>query len=276
MRTILFLSVLITIFALASCENLNDLGSLDTEYSVFINLTVNQDKQEFYTYRTLPIDTAINGYPFGSNDDFFVDNPYLSFTNEDGNVFDNFSLEQRPEGYINRKYIANMTPFKILPETEYKVHIEMDDVSIESTVKSLPIIEKLKIEFGPEVSDGEEIIIPMTLSWDNITQSKYYIMDRIYYRTFQINDSTFYSGPTSRIDFTLANQENYLRTFSITSKIESEFILDSLYIKLTAFDHNLYKHFYEKNDRVNVNNAYGYIGSSSVIDTLIRFHQATN
>jgi hypothetical protein len=271
MRIKTFYLTFLALILFTTCENLNDIGSLDTEYSVFINLTVNRDKQELFFYNTLAIDSAINGYPFGSNDEFFVDNPYLSFTDEEGNTFDNFALEQRPVGSMNRKYITNMSPFQVLPETEYKVFIQMDNVNIESRVKSLPKFDELNIELGPDETDGETISIPMTLSWDNITHSKYYIMERKYYHTIQITDSTFYSGSSNRIDFTLADQENYLRTFSLTSVIESQYVLDSLYIKLTAYDNNLYKHFYEKNDQVNISNAFGYIGSSSVVDTVITF-----
>lgn len=180
MRIKTFYLTFLALILFSSCENLNDIGSLDTKYSVFVNLTVNQNKQEFYFYRTLPIDSAINNYPFGSNDEFFVFDPYILFTDETGNVFDNFILNKKPEGYINRNYITNLTEFNVQPNTEYKTYIQIDNVSIESSVKSLPKIERLNIEFGDEEVDGDIYVTPVTLSWQNTLNAKYYILERIH------------------------------------------------------------------------------------------------
>ena len=261
-------------FVLSSCENLNDIGSIDTDYSVFINLTVNQDKQEFYVYRTLPLDSAIHGYPFGSNDEFFVDNPYIAFIDEKGNTFDSFSLQIRqpivtPHGNYyptDAKYIANIAEFDVKPNCEYRMIIEIDNSLVESTVKTLKKINTFKIEFGPEEPFEDRTRTLYNLSWENVPQSKYYILKRDHYRMLQsVWDSTHFVDSIEREDFIFADQTNYSKEFFLS------FQYDSLRITLTAFDDNIYKHFFEKNDQVNVKNAYGYAGSSSVIDTLIRF-----
>lgn len=264
MRIKTFFLTFLALILFTACENLNDIGSLDTKYSVFINLTVNQNKQEFYFYKTLPIEVAINGYPFGSNDEFFVGNPYISFTDENGNIFDNFILEMRPEGYINRKYITNNSEFFIIPESGYKVQIQIDDVEIESTINTLPKIDSYKLEFGEEKNEGGLIITPIIFSWKNIDNAMYYIVERIHYYTYQFNDSTLFSSSNNKFDYFHADQAVYAITYNTSSES------DSLKITLTAFDINLFQHFLQKNDQVNLTNAYGYIGSSSVIDTLIK------
>lgn len=264
MRIKTFFLTFLALILFTTCENLNDIGSLDTKYSVFINLTVHQNKQEFYCYRTLPIEIAINGYPFGSNDDFFVDNSYISFTDENENIFDNFIMEMRPDGYINRKYITNNSEFYVIPEIEYTLQLQIDDVVIKSTVKTLPKIDIYKLEFGEEKNEGGLIITPIVFSWENIDNAMYYIVERIHYYTYQFNDSTSLSSSNNIFDYFHADQKDYEITYNTSSES------DSLKITLTAFDINLFQHFLQKNDQVNLTNAYGYIGSSSVIDTLIK------
>lgn len=267
MRTKFFLLLLIIVIV-SSCENLNDIGSIDTDYSVFINLTVNQDKQEFYVYRTLPIDSAINGYPYGSNDEFFIDKPYIAFTDEDGNVFDNFALEQRRAGYVNRKFTTNQSNFDVLENEIYTLRINVNDDIISSEVKTLSKIDNFEIDIGDLVEEGSDKSREVTIYWGNPSNSHYFIFDREYYYVDSVfyNDSLYlFEASPNRSDYIAADKDFYSRQYKVNK------VIDSLYIKITAYDENHHKHFYRHNDQVNVKNAYGYVGSSSVIDTLIRF-----
>lgn len=258
MKKKMFITILLFLFfILYGCEELNDIGEIDIHQSVFIDLSVNREQQEYYIYETLSINEPLGGYPFGSNDNSFVDDADITLIDENGNSFRQFSLALRDSFYVTRKYITNTTPINIKENSKYKVVIKNGDEIISGEVNTLKKITGFSASL-PDANDEELNGIAV---WDDVEDAKYYMLQA----TFFLSDSLIGLKYISFLTKILTKQDRYSQEFH---QMNAKY-WDSLRVRIIACDENIYKHFIEENDQVNISNAYGYIGSSSIADTML-------
>lgn len=239
------------------CEELNDIGEIDIRQSVFIDLSVNREQQEYYIYETLSINDPLGGYPFGSNDNFFVDDAVITLIDENGNSFSQFSLAFRDSSSVTYKYITNMVPLDIQEDSKYKVIIKSGDETISGEVNTLKKITGFSaslLETNVEELNGIAV-------WDDIEEAKYYILKTTYFFSGHPLDG---SGMVPIYTEILTKQDEYKQEFH---NFNNQY-WDSLRVRVIACDENIYKHFIEENDQVNITNAYGYLASTSIADTV--------
>lgn len=254
------LVILFSFFVLSGCENLNDTGEIDIHQSVFIDLSVNRKKQEFLIYETLSINDPVNEYPFGSRDNYFIDDALITLIDESGSEFSDFILQLKEPSYTSRKYFTNNTSINIKPNSNYQVVVQVDDELVTGNVKTLERITGFSAELFETSADEP---LNGIANWNNIKGASYYELITTYF--FNNNDSLGGLGSVSTHKEILTLKENYSEEF----KSYTVWDWDSLKVSVIAYDENIYKHFFEHNHKVNIENAFGYIGSSSAVDTTV-------
>ncbi|MGD8779630.1 MAG: hypothetical protein PVH88_11790 [Ignavibacteria bacterium] len=261
-RTFITISFILFLF-FNGCENLNDTGQIEIHQSVFIDVSVNRDQQEYYVYNTLDISETLEGWPFSAYDEAFADNAVITITGEDGISYSDFCMNLRDSIFIKRKYITNTSKLNLKPDTKYKVSIEYNGETVTGEVKTLKEIPG----FYTTVAQNDSDYVKGELFWDDLEDAEFYVSGKIYYdKKKTVSELDEYIWVMTEF---LEKQANYQEKFSIRKPYKN---YDSVKVAIIACDENIYKHFYEDNGQVNVtDNAYGYIGSSIIADTTFVF-----
>ncbi len=250
-------------FSLESCENLNDPGKIKFKNSVLFNLTTGNSKQKIYIYNTYPVNYSFEDPPpFINYDKFIAENAKIKIINENSE-YSNFELVQE-DTIFTKRYYTNASELIIRPNQKYSIEVESNGQVIRGSTITIGSFEILSVE---KVAGSS-----YNISWDKCPGTMFYQLNIIYF----FKDSIIYGG--TRILATLSRNDNYIITtdtlFNVNylSKIVSiDSKSDSMYITVGAYDLNTYKYFFEGIDKLNIENAYGYIGSSTVKSVKVIF-----
>ncbi len=249
--------VLITILLfLFGCESLNSPGELEFEHSVLFHLIANKKSQDFYIYKSASTTDDISG-ELGN---YFVRDAEVSIKNISWN-YNNFVIQEAPYSpYDSKGFIyTNIDSLKVVPNSEYRLEISINDLEIEGTT-IIPGDFEITNPQNNSVLTREELNTnskKINIIWGKSNSAKGYIINVSYSYSYtypvEYGDTTTYYG---------LDENSY-----ITNDTSFVFELDyrgfgSLSIQIQAYDENYHKHIIERIPRIGIEGAYGYFGSS--------------
>lgn len=245
------------ILASVSCENLSDPGEIKFKNTVMFSLATGNSKQKIYIYNTYPVNYSFEDPPMFMNyNKFIVENAKIKII-DNNTVYNNFKLVQEDSLFLH-KYYSNTGGLVIKPDHKYSIEIESNGQLIKSSVTTIGNFEILSVK--------EKESSSYNISWGKCQGAVFYDLDVInFYR-----DSVFVSNGKKEIA-NIRRERHYIingDTLSSTNAISQEAEInsktDSMYVTVGAYDLNTYKYFFEGIGKLNIENAYGYLGSSTV------------
>ena len=241
-----------------SCENLNDPGEREYQNSVFFNLRAGDVNQEIYVYNSYPIEHPVETAMFFGYNQFLVGEANITIK-KNNFLFSEFKLVTTDPPY-NKKFYTNSEELFVYPDSVYSVTVEANGQTVSGSVKTIGNFEILGIE---DLAFTDTNYNRISVSWEKCRGAAFYQLEA---RSFFKNESRFNPEieniyvPEFYTFFPEDADDNgkFLKKLSIRNKA------DSIHIFVGAFDENTYKFFIEGIDKVNIDNSYGYIGSSTI------------
>lgn len=257
-----------------SCEVLNEPGEIEFNNSILFNLKTGNVPQQLFVYNTYPLSYSFSDSPpFINPDEAFTENAKITVT--DGkNIYHKFQLSFTDTITKSRCY-TNTEELFIYPNKEYSIQVESNGRLINGKIITIGDFEISGIK---KVECGDKDRLYFDVTWDNCPGAKYYkLISNYFYMDFAIVGSI---DGEFVWDFVNINRLNsfYLNVDTLTvvnNKISSEVSIspksDSLIVYVEAYDLNSYNHYFKGIKKVGIENAYGYIGSSTVKSIKIIF-----
>jgi hypothetical protein len=253
-------------FIFQSCENLNDPGKMEFGNSVLLNLKTGDTTQQFLIYNTLPLSFQFKDPPpFNSVDDAFAEN--ASITISDGSsIYNQFEINYTDSFKTLRCY-TNSKELFIEPEKEYAIKIESNGEIITGNILTISDFEILEI-----ISiNGEEGNKNLDVSWSRCKGAKYYIIKTICYlwdsviTSYNNGEWVWELVNISQSNLQVIDPDTIINTDNnYSAEIRIPGRSDTVIVEIAGYDINTYNYYIRKIKKVGIENAYGYLGSSTI------------
>ncbi|PID63135.1 MAG: hypothetical protein CR986_00250 [Ignavibacteriae bacterium] len=115
-------SIIFLLFLVLACEPINDFENDEFSRSILFNLTVNQDKQFIYYYKTIENEKKFHELLDGGVDSSFIKDANISIVSSNS-IFDNFIIEKSSAFIDHRFHYTNIESFHPKPDTDYELKI---------------------------------------------------------------------------------------------------------------------------------------------------------
>jgi hypothetical protein len=253
---------------------LNDPGEIEFKNSILFNLRTGNMPQQLFVYNTYPLSYSFSDSPpFINPDEAFAGNAKITIT--DGkNIYNKFKLTYTDTITKNRCY-TNADEIFIYPNKEYSIEVESNGQLINGKIITIGDFEISDIK---KIEGGDKDRLYFDVSWYKCSGAKYYkLISNYFYMDSVITGSkdgkfvwdfvnikrvnSFYI----EIDTLTVSDNKISRTLSISLKS------DSLIVYVEAYDFSSYNHYYKGIKKVGIENAYGYLGSSTIKSSKVIF-----
>ncbi len=266
-KNILIFLIIFVVIIFQSCENLNDPGNIELNNSALLNLRTGNCQQQLFVYNSLPLSYQFNDPPpFTNTDEAFAENAKITISENDNN-YDNFQIAYVDSNNRKRCY-TNSEELIIDPYKEYSIKVESNGQIITGKIITIGDFEILNIN---QVESEDSNRFNFNVSWTKCPGARFYEVKTTYFYI----DSVIISFKDGQPIWDLANlirtNLQYVDPDTIV-KSNNEYSLktiisnnsDSMIVEVGAYDNHTYNYLFEKIKKVNIENAYGYLGSSTI------------
>ncbi len=251
---------------LQSCKSLTDPGEIEYKNSILFNLRTGNSLQQIFVYNTYPLNHAFESPPpFFNKDEAFAANAAIIISDEN-NIYNDFQISYVDTISKSRCY-SNKNEMFVYPNKVYSIKVSSNGQLISGNILTMGDFEITDVN---ETVSSDDRVINYKVTWSKCLAARYYILNSIYYH----KDSVIIGSSDGKLIWGFANIKSVnskfmdADTLSGTNIISQQIALssksDSASIEVCAYDINSYNHIYKGIKKVGVENAYGYLGSSTI------------
>jgi hypothetical protein len=170
-------------------------------------------------------------------------------------IFNDFKIEYADSTKRN-KYYTNDGNLFIEPNTVYSIIIESNGQTINGNLKTIGDFEILSIDKNDYEEEWQSII---NIKWKHCENAVFYIIKINYFYSYIFPEDTLEGLRGEYLEMFKPDilKSAYSREINITKP-------DSLTAEVEAYDQNGYDYYIKKIKKVGIENAYGYLGSSTI------------